>query len=302
MEEVRLTKQDKIKGALYGAVVGDALGAPLEFMPQEQIKVQFGKVTNMIGGGWLKVAPGEGTDETALLLAVAYGIMQKPDDPFAQIGKNFINWAISRPRDIGDTILRSVDKTMSKGHGKYLIPKARWHESAGQVDVFSNRGSVDNGAILNTLYPALYYQDEREAVAKALDISNMTHVNTQSDNACRIYTQLVHKLLHQDITNQEIDVLLDNTMYYDYKNEEVQPTASAYDTIVTMLHAFMYTDNFEDAVLTAVNYGGDSDSIGAITGGIAGVRYGYKAIPERFIKALPEDVKHMLDIVVEAIK
>ena len=54
-----------------------------------------------------------------------------------EIGKNFINWAISRPKDISDTALRSIDKTMSKGHGKYVIPKARWHESAAQVDVFS---------------------------------------------------------------------------------------------------------------------------------------------------------------------
>lgn len=45
-------------------------------MPQEQIKAQFGKVTEMIGGGWLQVQPGEGTDETALLLATAYGIMK----------------------------------------------------------------------------------------------------------------------------------------------------------------------------------------------------------------------------------
>lgn len=60
-------------------------------MPQEQIKAQFGKVTEMIGGGWLQVQPGEGTDETALLLATAYGIMKNPENPFAEIGKNFIN-------------------------------------------------------------------------------------------------------------------------------------------------------------------------------------------------------------------
>ena len=66
-----MEKINKIKGALYGAIIGDALGAPLEFMPQEQIKSQFGKITEMIGGGWLQVQPGEGTDETALLLATA---------------------------------------------------------------------------------------------------------------------------------------------------------------------------------------------------------------------------------------
>ena len=297
-----MEKLNKIKGALYGAVIGDALGAPLEFMPQEQIKAQFGKVTEMIGGGWLKTAPGEGTDETALLLATAYGVMKQPENPYAEIGKNFINWAISRPKDISDTTLRSIDKTMSKSHGKYLIPKARWHESAGQVDLFSNRGSVDNGAILNTLYPALYYKEEAVAVTTALDITNMTHVNTQSDNACRIYAQFIFRILNQNIDKNVMNEMIDNTMYYDYKNEEVQPTASAYDSIIAMLHAFMFTENFEDAILTAINYGGDSDTIGAITGGLAGCFYGYDNIPQRFIDALPEDIKHMLDTVIEAIK
>ncbi len=297
-----MNKLDKIKGALYGAVIGDALGAPLEFMPTEQIKNQFGTVRDMIGGGWLKVAPGEGTDETALLLATAYGIMKNPELPFPEIGKNFINWAISRPKDISDTALRSIDKTMSKGHGKRLIPKARWHESAAQVDVFSNRGSVDNGAILNTLYPALYYSDEQTAVAMALDISNMTHVNTQSDNACRLYTQLIHRILNKNIEKKDMDAIIDNTMYYDYKNEETQPTASAYDTIVAMLHAFMNTDNLEDALITAVNYGGDSDTIGAVTGGLAGCYYGYEAIPQRWLESLPEDIKHMIDTVITAIE
>lgn len=276
-----MNKLDKIKGALYGAAIGDALGAPLEFMSEDQIKSKFGRVTEMLGGGWLQTMPGEGTDETALLLATAYGIMKNPENPYAEIGKNFIKWAISRPKDISDTTLRSVDKTMSKGHGKHLIPKARWHESAGQVDLFSNRGSVDNGAILNTLYPALYYNDEFTAVTNALDITNMTHVNTQSDNACRIYAQIIFHILNKNINKDDMDKMIDNTMYYDYKNEEVQPTASAYDSIIAMLHAFMPTETFEEAVLTAINYGGDSDTIGAITGGLAGCYYGYEAIPER---------------------
>lgn len=296
-----MNKLDKIKGALYGAAIGDALGAPLEFMSEDQIKSKFGRVTEMLGGGWLQTMPGEGTDETALLLATAYGIMKNPENPYAEIGKNFIKWAISRPKDISDTTLRSVDKTMSKGHGKHLIPKARWHESAGQVDLFSNRGSVDNGAILNTLYPALYYNDEFTAVTNALDITNMTHVNTQSDNACRIYAQIIFHILNRNINKDDMDKMIDNTMYYDYKNEEVQPTASAYDSIIAMLHAFMPTETFEEAVLTAINYGGDSDTIGAITGGLAGCYYGYEAIPERFIEKLPQDIKQMLDTVIAAI-
>ena len=145
------------------------------------------------------------------------------------------------------------------------------------------------------------YTDEFNAVTTALDITNMTHVNTQSDNACRIYAQLIFRILNNNITKDDMDKMIDNTMYYDYKNEETQPTASAYDSIIAMLHAFMPTDNFEDAVLTAINWGGDSDTIGAITGGLAGCYYGYDNIPTRFIEAIPSDIKKMLDTIIEAI-
>ena len=47
--------KNTIKGALYGVAVGDALGAPLEFMSAEQIERRHGLVTDMIGGGWLNV-------------------------------------------------------------------------------------------------------------------------------------------------------------------------------------------------------------------------------------------------------
>ena len=297
-----MEKISRIKGALYGAVIGDALGAPVEFMSQRQIKATLGEVRDMIGGGWLKLAPGEGTDETALLLSTACGIIADSNNPCPQVGKHFINWAISSPKDINETTLRSIDRTMAKSHGNFAVPKARWHESAAQTDVYSNRGSIDNGAILNTLYPALYYKEEYDAIEKALDISNMTHVNTQSDNACRLYVQFIFRILHENIDKIAMEDIIANSMYHSYAQETVQPTISAFDSIVAMLHAFMETDNFEDALVKAVNYGGDSDTIGAITGGLAGCYYGYEAIPQRFIEALPKDIHKMLEIISKAIK
>lgn len=60
MKDIR----DKIAGALYGVATGDALGAPLEFMSKEEIFKKHGRVTEMIGGGWLNVKPGGVTDNT----------------------------------------------------------------------------------------------------------------------------------------------------------------------------------------------------------------------------------------------
>ena len=72
---------DRIAGALYGVAVGDALGGPLEFMSAEEIHRQHGWVTTMLGGGWLDLQPGETTDDTAMTLAVAEGIIEHPEAP-----------------------------------------------------------------------------------------------------------------------------------------------------------------------------------------------------------------------------
>lgn len=66
---------DRIKGALYGVAVGDALGGPLEFMSREAVHRAYPDgLRDMVGGGWLNLKPGETTDDTAMALCVAEGI------------------------------------------------------------------------------------------------------------------------------------------------------------------------------------------------------------------------------------
>ena len=107
--------KDKIAGALYGVAVGDALGGPLEFMTAEQIAQRHGLVTEMIGGGWLSLRPGETTDDTAMTMAVAEGIMEAPESPIPSIGARFIRWANSGPKDIGGTMAAAAAMVPSCG-------------------------------------------------------------------------------------------------------------------------------------------------------------------------------------------
>ncbi|NGY80838.1 hypothetical protein F6Y03_00540 [Bacillus megaterium] len=67
---------DRIKGGLFGLAIGDALGATTEFMSAEEIRGTYGKVTDIIGGGWLDLPPGEVTDDTAMTIAVAKRIIR----------------------------------------------------------------------------------------------------------------------------------------------------------------------------------------------------------------------------------
>jgi ADP-ribosyl-[dinitrogen reductase] hydrolase len=91
---------------------------------------------------------------------------------------------------------------------------------------------------------------------------------------------------------------LDWTQYYmfahKYHQDEVKPTGYSMDSINAVIHACS-CNSFEESVVRAVNYGGDADTIGAIAGGMAGAYYGYRKIPARWIKALPDDIKARID-------
>lgn len=99
---------DKIGGALFGVAVGDALGAPLEFMNEEEIRHKHGTVKEMIGGGWLDVEPGEVTDDTQMTIATAQGIAMHPENPEPWVGRNFAEWALGGPKDIGGTCSSAI--------------------------------------------------------------------------------------------------------------------------------------------------------------------------------------------------
>ena len=95
--------KDKVKGALFGVAVGDALGAPVEFMTADEITSKHGQVRDMIGGGRWNIRPGDTTDDTAMTLAVAEGIVELPQNPVEAIGAHFIKWMESGANGSGRT-------------------------------------------------------------------------------------------------------------------------------------------------------------------------------------------------------
>jgi ADP-ribosylglycohydrolase len=77
--------------------------------------------------------------------------------------------------------------------------------------------------------------------------------------------------------------------------DEIKSTGYVIDTLEAALWCFIMTDNYRDAVLTAVNLGGDTDTIAAIVGGLAGLKYGEAEIPDKWLKQIPRlDYIHQL--------
>ena len=126
--------KDKVKGALYGVAVGDALGAPAEMMDRDELVEKFGKLDTMLPGGWFDRDAGEPTDDTAMMLCVGEGIMADPENPVPEVGKRFIEWVESGPPNIGMTSSHAIATARYLMHTIYKgQPEEAWDEAGLQA-------------------------------------------------------------------------------------------------------------------------------------------------------------------------
>ena len=298
---------NKIGGALFGVAVGDALGAPLEFMNAKEIQHKHGTVKEMIGGGWLNVKPGEVTDDTQMTIAAALGVAMHPDNPEPWAGKHFAEWAMGGPKDIGGTCRSAITNALQMMLGrpdlkncKGLAPYELWERAAQLTAQQNGNRSAGNGALMRTVYPGLYYTDESRAVEVADRIGRLTHWDDLSAEACQLYTKMVYYLImhHADTVQKLCNGLNDITRGTRYSRKaepaNLNPSGFVVDSLHCALHCLRSTKNFEAAVVKAANLGGDADTIAAITGGLAGALYGYEKIPLRWRMVLDSDTKSTL--------
>lgn len=296
---------DKLSGALFGVAIGDALGAPVEFMDKNEIRRKYGVLTEMVGGGWLSLAPGEVTDDTEMSICVAEGIIKNCDDPIPEIGRKFLAWA-DTAKDVGNTCLISINRAkramrkVPDSNAEFKI----WMEAsyeAHQLLKLADSRSAGNGALMRTIYPALYYQKEERATEIAELQSRMTHYDSVSSQACSDYVRAIYRLL-RGMTQSELHEFVEQ--HYPASLEQSFENTSGYvlDTLHAAFHSVLATDNFEKAVIQVINAGGDTDTVGAVTGGLAGALYGYSTIPERWLRALLPTIHSCLDRLVDKAK
>ena len=306
---------DRIRGALYGVAVGDALGGPVEFMNAMTIQEKFGCVTEMIGGGWLNLKPGEITDDTQMTLCVANGILDSIEGNNglsipASVGQRFLVWAEGGPKDIGGACAQSISVARELGSKRPNgIPIAQdWKEAARQTRCASGRPVEGNGALMRTVYPGLYFRTAPEVEAHAREIAEMTHRGDKSTEACVLYSNMIHLLTDADSGERDetaakfLYECLKNTSYDNAVEKPATPVTGGYvvDSMRIAVSCLAHARTFEKAVCMAANLGGDADTNAAITGGIAGAWFGFSAIPVRWVDALDPHVAEQLDILAEA--
>lgn len=289
-------------GTMFGVAIGDALGAPVEFMTAEGIKEKYGRIKNYVGGGWLNVKPGEVTDDTQMTLCVARGIYTIPANPVESTGLAFTRWIMSGPKDVGGTCSRSIRGAMEYGkqNGRETIPmKEQWLLASQDTHNLFGGRSAGNGSLMRTAYVGLFYGGMDEISLRARELSKMTHWDDEAASICGLYSRLIAR-------NEKTRRTLDERLKDLYEIIQFSPYAGALEPGFVPHPTGYVRDSFEAAiwaiaqavreghitfrecVLNAVNLGGDADTIGAITGGLAGSIFGFDGIPDEWIEGLED--------------
>ncbi len=261
-------------GAYLGFACGDALGATVEFMSPKQIQKRYGVHTEMIGGGWLGLEPGQVTDDTQMSLALGQAIIDHQGWNLRAVADNFLAWLDSGPPDVGNTcrrgILRYRDEGLLSG-----LPRA---DEAG------------NGACMRNLPVVLATLSSPDKFETwSLEQSHITHHNLLSDAATLALGRMTNLLIHGqglDACLLEAESLIGRYREFVYRPYPGKATGYIVDTVQTVLHHFFNTDSFESCLIATVNQGGDADTTGALAGMLAGAKYGLERIPERWLARL----------------
>ena len=283
---------DVARGALYGVAVADALGATLEFMSAAEIARRYGTLRDIVGGGWLALRPGQVTDDTEMTLAVAEGIAEQPDAPVEAVGRRFIEWLDTQPRDVGRTCAVALNYARRRG----------WADAARFAHDDLGGRSAGNGSLMRSAYPGLWYADRAQALRVAVELSRMTHYDPLASEACELYTAAIWDMARGGVpARQALKAAFGGTRYQAALAGQARlaPTGFVVDTLNCALDAVARTSSLEDAIVRAVNLGGDADTVGAVAGGLAGAMYGYDSIPTRWREALDVRTRARLDAAAE---
>lgn len=300
-----MEKLQKIKGIIFGHAVADALGVPVEFKSREELKKN--PVTDMREYGTYNQPKGTWSDDTSLTLCTLESIAEKQDVHPEDIMKRF-GWYLNDNYMTPHGDMFDIGITTRNAIWQYLYGDKYPY---GSSDVNSN----GNGSLMRIIPVTLFHVFKKQSPVKYRDdihnVSMLTHAHERSVLACGIYDFVLQEII-KNPTMESVRNGLDNAysvykLNYEIKTytrlfkydfallpeSEIKSTGYVVDSLEAAIWCLMNTKSYEECVLKAVNLGGDTDTVGAIAGGLAGALYGYDAIPTDWLNSLVK--KEMID-------
>jgi len=274
-----LTLNDCALGAYLGFAIGDALGATVEFMTKGEIAARYGVHDRIVGGGWLKLAPGKVTDDTEMALALGRSLIRRHGLDPRDLCEEFAAWLKKGPIDVGNTCRRGIRR--------YLT------EDSIAAPYFE--GDAGNGAAMRVLPLALATFGHPDTAAAWCPVQcHATHNHPLSDAAALALVDMMHGLLAgetKEAARAIADALVEEHRTFRFVPYRGLSSAFVVDTMQTVLHFYFNTASFAECVVLTVNQGGDADTTGALAAMLAGATYGASAIPSGWLYRLDRAVR-----------
>lgn len=294
--DITSEKQNRFFGGVFGFCVGDMLGVPVEFSSRQEREAD--PVRELRAYGTYHQPFGSWSDDSSFMFCLMDALMS--EDVLEQLKNNMIacyKEGLFTPRgqmfDIGNSTRYAIEN-MERG-----IPAVECGGSSQQDN--------GNGSLMRIL-PLAYLIGKRkdEEVIKLIeDVSSLTHRHMRSKFACVFYVIFASQLYNGVGKEDAFDYTLEfvhkhcakeyHEEFFYYKNvlnksiikanrNQINSTGYVVDTMEAVIWTFFNTGSYEKSVLEAINLGGDTDTIAALVGGLSGLYYGYKEIPDRWVQ------------------
>lgn len=288
--EVTPRLRDQMRGALIGLAVGDALGTTVEFKPRGS----FAPVTDMVGGGPFKLAPGQWTDDTSMALCLAESLIERRELDLRDQMERYTRWretghlsSNGRCFDVGNTVSAALRNFAATGDP---VAGPTGEQTAG------------NGSLMRLApVPVFFFGRGADAISLAADSSRTTHGAAVAIDACRYLAALILGAL-RGATKEEllapqyapvpgywgehplhpVIATIAKGSFKTKATAAIRGTAYAADSLEAALWAFHSTADFKEGCLHAVNLGDDADTTAAVFGQLAGGYYGESGIPREW--------------------
>ncbi|MFF0579219.1 ADP-ribosylglycohydrolase family protein [Streptosporangium saharense] len=279
---------ERATGAVIGSAVGDALGAPFEFGTAGAFSTRFpglGDRGEMGGGGGWNA--GEATDDTQMAVHVAESLLERDGLDLPDIFSRFQRWAADDPKDIG---LQTED-VLTRG-----LP---WDQAA-TAHYRGSRHAAGNGSLMRATPSAVYFAPggQRATMEAARRIAALTHGDPAAWEGTAIFHDLVRVALngadplehlprtlaavHPDHRERYAVVLAPDW----HPGQATEFNGAVWPCLGSAVWALRTTRSYEDAIRAAIDLGGDTDTVAAVTGGLAGAVHGLASIPTRWTAPL----------------
>lgn len=304
--------RNAIESGLFGLAVGDAVGVPVEFKSRTYLKEN--PVTEMFGFGTHHQPPGTWSDDSSLAFCLAESLSKEYD--LFDIARNFVKWYSA---ELWTPHGRVFDIGIATTHAIHNIAKGHQPELCGGFYEEDN----GNGSLMRILPLVFYLQKENNPefiYQKVKAVSSITHAHFRSVFACFIYVMYCLEILkdkdkfeaYKEMQNtvsvfledkkfnsteiQLFDRILKNDISI-YSENQIYSSGYVLHSLEASLWCFLNSDSYEETILKAVNLGEDTDTTGAIAGGLAGIYYGIENIPKKWIENLvrTNDIKDLAE-------